>query len=132
MNFCLQTTFTVVVSAAVTQTINNDFKSSAFYRSNSVIEHDKNIYYRDVRLFCKKVQNLTVIKNEKLIWVNLNICLFDYTLVWSIAKLSVSSQIDLCDLWLENDWVKKFRLRFKSDHFADVDVLISQILDDIL
>ena len=182
MNFCLQTTFTVVVNVAVTQAINNikakiyqnlqhnqqnndqfdsskffdfsnlsdrnfnidknsfwrsndssffDFKSFAFYKSNSVIEHDKNIYYRDVRLFCKKVQNLTVIKDEKLIWVNLNIDFFDYALVWSIAKLNVSNQVDLCDFWLENDWVKKFRLRFKSDHFADVDVLISQILNDI-
>ena len=182
MNFCLQTVFTIVVNAAVTQTINNikteiyqnlqhsqqnndqsdsskssdfsnlpdrnfstdrnsfwrsddsnflDFKSSAFYRSNSVIEHDKNIYYRDVRFFCKRIQNLTVIKSEKLIWVNLNIDFFDYALVWSIAKLSVSSQVDLCDFWFENDWVKKLRLRFKFDHFVDVDVLISQILNDI-
>ena len=183
MNFCLQTTFTAVVSAAVTQAINNikaeiyqnlqhsqqnndqsnlsesfdlsnlfdrnlntdrssfwrsndssflDPKSSAFYRSDFVIEHDKNIYYRDVRLFCKRVQNLIVIKNEKLIWINLNIDLFGYAFVWSIAKLSVSNQVDLCDLWLENDWVKELRLRFKSDYFVDVDVLISQILNDIL
>ena len=80
-----------------------DFKLSVLYDSNSMIRDDKNVYYRNVYLFCERIRNLIAIKNEKLIRINLNICFFDYALIWYISKLKVLSRIDLRSLSLEND-----------------------------
>ena len=80
-----------------------DFKLFVFYDSNFMIRNDKNVYYRNVHLFCKKIRNLIVIKNEKLIRINLNICFFYYAFIWYISKLKVLNEIDLRNFSFEND-----------------------------
>ena len=101
-----------------------DFKLSTFFELDLMIKNDKNVYYRNVHLFCEKIRNLVATKNEKLIRINFNICLFDYALIWYISKLKILSRADLRNLFLENDWIKKFKLRFKFNHNAIIDALV--------
>ena len=101
-----------------------DSKLFTFYDSNSMIRDDKNVYYRNVHFFCERIRNLVAIKSEELIRVNLNICLFDYAFIWYILKLRALNRVDLRSLSFEDDWIKKFKLRFKSNHSVVIDVLI--------
>ena len=98
-----------------------------------MIKDDKNVYYRNVHLFCERIRNLTVIKNEELIRANLSICLFDYALIWYTSKLKALNRADLRNLSFENDWIKKLKLRFKSNHSVVIDALIFEryILIDV-
>ena len=52
-----------------------DFHFSSFYETDLMIRNDKNFYYRNVHFFCERIHDLTIIKNEKLVKANLNICL---------------------------------------------------------
>ena len=110
-----------------------DIKLSIFFEFDSMIRNDKNVYYRNVHLFCKRIRNLIAIKNEKLIRINLNICLFDYAFIWYISELKTLNRVDLRNLSLEKDWIKKFKLRFKFNHFAVIDAFVFEryILVDV-
>ena len=101
-----------------------DSKLFAFYDSNLMIRDDKNVYYRNVYFFCERIRDLATIKSEELIRVNLNICFFDYALIWYTSKLRALNRVDLRNFSLENDWIKKFKLRFKSNHSVVIDALI--------
>ena len=110
-----------------------DIKLSTFFEFDSMIKNDKNVYYRNVYLFCERIRNLIVIKSEKLIRINLNICFFDYALIWYISELKTLNRVDLRNFFLEKDWIKKFKLRFKLNHFAVIDALVFEryILVDV-
>ena len=101
-----------------------DFKLSTFFEFDFMIRDDKNIYYRNVHLFCERIRNLIVIKNEKLIRINLNICFFVYAFIWYISKLKILSRVDLRNFSFENDWIKKLKLRFKLNHFVVIDAFV--------
>ena len=98
-----------------------------------MIKNDKNVYYRNVHLFCERIRNLIVIKSEELIRINLNICFFDYAFIWYISKLKILSRIDLRSLFLENDWIRELKLRFKFNHSVVIDALVFEryILIDV-
>ena len=110
-----------------------DIKLSTFFEFDSMIRNDKNVYYRNVHLFCERIRNLIATKSEKLIRINLNICLFDYALIWYISKLKTLSRADLRNLSLEKDWIKKLKLRFKFNHSVVIDALVFEryILVDV-
>ena len=101
-----------------------DIKLSTFFEFDFMIRNDKNVYYRNVHLFCKRIRNLIVIKNEKLIRINFNICFFDYAFIWYISKLKTLNRVDLRSFSFEKDWIKKFKLRFKLNHFVVIDALV--------
>ena len=45
------------------------------YDIESMIRDDKNIYYRNVHIFIKRMLDLITIKNQKFVKINLNIYL---------------------------------------------------------
>ena len=51
------------------------------YDIKSMIRDDKNIYYRNVHIFIERMFNLIVIKSQKFVRINLNICLKKDTLI---------------------------------------------------
>ena len=46
-----------------------------------MIKNNKKFYYRNIHFFCEKIHDLIIIKNEKLIKINLNICLRDIAFI---------------------------------------------------
>ena len=110
-----------------------DIKLSTFFEFDSIIRNDKNVYYRNVHLFCERIRDLIAIKSEKLIRINLNICLFDYVFIWYISKLKTLNRADLRSFSFEKDWIKKLKLRFKLNHSAVINALVFEryILVDV-
>ena len=58
-----------------------DSKLPASYDPDPMVRDGKNVYYRNVHLFCERIRDLAAIKSEELIRANLNICLVDYALI---------------------------------------------------
>ena len=54
-----------------------DFKLKNFYETNDVIQIDRNVYYKNVFLFVKKIKNAVITYETKTIQINLSICLRD-------------------------------------------------------
>ena len=101
-----------------------DFHLSIFFEPDLMIKNDKNIVYRNVHFFCERIRDLIAIKEQKLIRINFNICMIDTALIWYISKLKILKRVDFRNLDLKKDWIKKFKLRFKSNHFVVINVFI--------
>ena len=101
-----------------------DFQLSTFYNDDFMIRNNKNLYYRNVHLFCKRILDLTIIKNQKLIRVNLNICLRDSAFIWYTVAFNRLKRIDLRNFELEKNWIKKLINRFKSNHVIVINSVI--------
>ena len=89
-----------------------------------MIKNDKNFYYRNVHLFCKRILDLIIIENQKLICVNLNICFWDFAFIWYIVVFSRLKHIDFRNLEFEKNWIKKFINRFKSNYVIVINSII--------
>ncbi len=85
-----------------------------FTFTEEFIEHvEKDIYFRDVHLFLKRVKNVIRMKNVSQVRKNLFICLRDLTLQWYISKLSENIKNLLrydneVEYW-EKELLKKFK-----------------------
>ena len=101
-----------------------DSHLSIFFELDLMIKNDKNIVYRNVHFFCERIRNLIAIKRQELICINLNICMIDTALIWYISKLKTLRRVDFRSFDLKKDWIKKFKLRFKSNHFVVINVFI--------
>ena len=89
-----------------------------------MIKNDKNFYYRNVHLFCEKIKNLIITKKQKIVRVNLNICFRNFVFIWYIAAFNRLKRFDLRNFSLDENWIKKFIKRFKSNHFIVIDFFI--------
>ena len=89
-----------------------------------MIKNNKNFYYRNVHLFCKRVFDLIIIKSQKLIRVNLNICFRNFVFIWYIAAFNRLKRIDFRNFELEKNWIKKLINRFKSNHVIVINSVI--------
>ena len=52
-----------------------DFKFEKFYDFDNVVQINKNVYYRNVFMFVKKIKNAMITYEIKTIKINLSICL---------------------------------------------------------
>ena len=71
-----------------------NFKLSTSYDSNFMIKNEKDIIYRNVNFFIKKILNLTVIKKQKLIKINFNVCLQNEALMWYIDEFTSLKRVN--------------------------------------
>ena len=58
------------------------------YREGDIVTAGKDLYYRDVILYCERIKDLTTIKGTAVIRTNLNTCLRGSALIWYISELS--------------------------------------------
>ena len=82
---------------------------------NDLMKHvDKNTYFRDVYNFIKRIQNMIIIKNHKLIRDNLYTCFKNKTLHWYISILI--SDVKRIIKYDENidEWKRTFLKRWKQ------------------
>ncbi len=57
-----------------------------------MIRNNKDVYYRNVHLFIKRVLNIAITKGVDLVRTNLNTCLRDIALIWYTIELIAFEQ----------------------------------------
>ena len=65
------------------------------YGEGEVVLVGKKLYYRNIILFTKRIEDLAIIKRYELVRANLNTCLRKIALVWYIFELSYLERISL-------------------------------------
>jgi hypothetical protein len=98
-----------------------------FTFTKEFIKHvDKDIYFRNVHLFLKRVKDVIRVKNVNQVRKNLFICLRELTLQWYISKLSENIKNLLkYDNEIEY-WEKKLLKRFKKSVSVTMTSLIKK------
>ena len=89
-----------------------------------MIKNNKKFYYCNVYFFCKRIRNLIIIKNKKIVRVNLNICLRSLIFIWYIAELKLLKHFNFRNFEIDESWIKKFKQRFKLNYIATINLLI--------
>ena len=87
---------------------------------------DKNIYFRDVYLFVKRIQNIVWIKNFEIIRNNLYICLRDTIIKWYIDVFT-KNQKRL--IWFEENaekWIRILLKRFRELSQTTVIIIMNE------
>ena len=97
---------------------------STFYDVDFMIRNDKNLYYRNVHLFCERIFDLVIIKKQKLIRVNLNTCFRNFVFIWYIVVFNRLKRIDFRNFDFDESWIKKLITRFKSNHVIVINLII--------
>ena len=91
-----------------------DSKLKNFYEADDVIQIDRDVYYRNVFLFVKKIKNAVITYETKTIRVNFSICLRDTIQIWytenfnDLKKQALRFFDEKIDHWCET-LIKKFR-----------------------
>ena len=91
-----------------------DFKFEKSYDSDDVVQINRNVYYRNVFMFVKKIKNAIITYKIKTIKINLSICLRETVQIWYIENFSdLKKQTfrffdEETDHWCEI-FIKKFR-----------------------
>ena len=91
-----------------------DFKFEKSYDSDDVVQINRNVYYRNVFMFVKKIKNAIITYKIKTIKINLSICLRETVQIWYIENFSdLKKQTfrffdEEVDHWCEI-FIKKFR-----------------------
>ena len=91
-----------------------------------MIKNNKNFYYWNVHFFCEKIHDLIIIKNKKLIKINLNICLRNTIFIWYIAKFNDLKRFNIRNFFFEKKWINKLKKRFKSNYVIVINFLITK------
>ena len=91
-----------------------DFKFEKSYGSDDVVQINRNVYYRNVFIFVKKIKNAVITYEIETIKINLSTCLRDTVQIWYIEDFSDLKKQTLrffdekTDHWCEA-FIKKFR-----------------------
>ena len=91
-----------------------DFKFEEFYDSDDVVQINRDVYYRNVFIFVKKIKNAIITYEIETIRTNLSTCLRDTVQIWYIESFSdlkkqtFRSFDEKTDHWCEI-FIKKFR-----------------------
>ncbi len=92
-----------------------DFQLNSSYESDDVVQIKRNLYYRDVYLFVKRIKNVVIMSETNAVRINLSACLRDSTQVWYTEDLSDLKKKALRTL--ENDanhWCNALLKKFKK------------------
>ena len=65
-----------------------DFKFEKSYDSDDVVQINRNVYYRNVFMFVKKIKNAMITYEIETIKTNLSTCLRDTVQIWYIENFS--------------------------------------------
>lgn len=108
-----------------------DFWLSASLDAESIMQEDKDFYYRSVHLFVERIKNVIEIKEQEIVRTNLNTCLRDDSLIWYTVKLTKLERLVLRQI--NNQWIRMLIKWFKSNHSAAINALIREryILTDL-
>ena len=98
----------------------------ASYGVGPMVRDGKDLYYRNVHLFCERVLDLATTKGQELVRANLNTCLRGSALTWYTAALSRLERTGLRNLELEEGWIKELTNRFKPNHATAINSVIAE------
>ena len=85
------------------------------YEEDEIVTIEKNIYYRNVMLFVKKIKNIAQIKESVTVRIDLNECLREAAQNWYIAELFNLKRTELrADIDEVNVWCEALIQRFKE------------------
>jgi hypothetical protein len=120
----IETTTNVVTADVVTTAKKSSFRTSNVkffdlqlnlsYESNDVVQVDRDLYYKNVYLFVKRMKDAMIMSDAKIVRINLSACLRETTQVWYIEDLSdlekkaLRTFEDDADYWC-NALLKKFK-----------------------
>ena len=91
-----------------------DLKLEKSYDSDDVVQINRDVYYRNVFMFVKRIKNAMITYETETIRTNLSTCLRETTQIWYIENLSdlkkqtLRSLDEEADHWCET-FIKKFR-----------------------
>ena len=103
-----------------------DSHLSSFYGTGPMIRDGKDLYYRNVHLFCERIHDLAITKGEELVRTNLNTCLRGTALIWYTAELSELERFGIRNLPLDEGWINELKKRFKPNHSAAINSLVAE------
>ena len=75
------------------------------HEEGEIVTVRKDIYYWSVMLFIECIWDMTTIKEAQLVRMNLNICLWEASLIWYISELF---NLERVDLWNNENSVEKW------------------------
>ncbi len=111
-----------------------DSQLDSFYDSENVVQIERDLYYKDVYLFVKRVKNAVIMSEAKTIRTNLSICLRESIQIWYIEKLSDLKKKVLRILEDDVDhWCNVLLKKFKKSVVFALNYLITEkyILNDV-
>jgi hypothetical protein len=111
-----------------------DSQLNSFYEQNDVVQINRNLYYRNVYLFVKRVKDVVIMSEAKIVRTNLFACLRESAQIWYIEELSDLEKKTLRTLDEEtNHWCNALLKKFKKFVVSALNYLITEryILDDV-
>jgi hypothetical protein len=91
-----------------------NFDEKSAFTDKAVLHVSKNIYYKNVHVFVKKIKKMIIMLESEMLKKNLSSCLRESVLMWHTAELvDVFKRI----LFYEenvNEWIQTFIARFKT------------------
>jgi hypothetical protein len=111
-----------------------DSQLNSSYDSDDVVQVERNLYYRNVYLFVKRIKNVVIMSETDAVRINLSTCLRDSTQVWYIENLSDLKKKTLCTLDEDADhWCNALLKKFKKSMTSVFNYLIIEryILNDV-
>ena len=96
------------------------------YGTGPMVRDGKDLYYRNVHLFCERIHDLAITKGEELVRANLNTCLRGTALIWYTAELSGLERSGIRNLPLDEGWINELKKRFKPNHSAAINSLVAE------
>jgi hypothetical protein len=135
----IETTANVVTAAKKSsfRTSNVRFFDSQLnfsYESDNVVQVNRDLYYRDVYFFVKRVKNVMIMSDAEVVRINLSICLRETTQVWYTEDLSHLKKEALRTLDEDADhWCNALLKKFKKFVTSVLNYLIIEryILNDV-
>jgi hypothetical protein len=91
-----------------------DSQLNSFYDSDDVVQINRDLYYKNVYFFVKRVKDAMIMSNAEIVRTNLSICLRETTQVWytedlsDLEKKTLRTFDDDADHWC-NALLKKFK-----------------------
>jgi hypothetical protein len=111
-----------------------DSQLNSFYDSDDVVQINRNLYYKNVYLFVKRVKDVVIMFDVEVVRINLLTCLRDSTQMWYIESLSDLKKKILRTLNEEIDhWCNALLKKFKKFVASTLNYLIIEryILNDV-
>jgi hypothetical protein len=111
-----------------------DSQLNSLYDSSDVVQIERNLYYKDVYLFVKRIKNVVIMSETDAVRTNLSTCLRDSTQVWYIEDLSDLKKEALRTLDEDVDhWCNALLKKFKKFVAFVLNYLIIEryILNDV-